>query len=179
MKAKIKYKDSESEYVPTEEVTQEPVELSEGQEVLINGAKFIYSHGGFKLPEEDKKNEKQFLLYFKDFGQDVVKKEVDGCPIERRGKYLVVDIYPLLEKALGDQVQFAQYNLTGVQQTWGGGSAVEDVVLSLSRHERDEIKKKFERMFDMAVVNQNQLKGFKSYMDEVFTELWRSFYRDF
>lgn len=162
--------DSSSEDAPT------AVELSDGQHVIIDGQEMVFEKGKFKLtePENFGKGERHFYLYFrKAFTKDV--EEICGCKVTKTHNYTIVDIYPIIEKLFGSSASIAGSQICGVESI-NGDNCVEQVQLMFSDRVQHQIKSKLERMFDMSVVNQNQRKGFQSYVEEMLCDFWQDFY---
>ena len=149
----------------------EVVELTNGQKIRIDGEEFVYRDGRLHR-EVVKKNEKQFNLYFDDINAKTNK--VDGVKVTREGHYVVVDIQELLEKIFGDSVEYLGAAYRGIEAI--DGNAVDSAKLSFSTSDKESLERKLNRMFEMTMVNKAQVEGFKSYVNEIFNDMWRNFY---
>lgn len=157
--------------------SDKPLTLSDGQHVIVNGQEMVVDNGGFRLPEVDGQgeNEKHFYIYFSSqFTKDI--DEVDGCKVHKFGKYTALDIFPLIDKLFGGSAWLAGNQFSGVEFVSGSSDEARNVQLPFSDILQGRLESKINRMFDMSVVNQNQRKGFESYVNEMFRDVWRDFY---
>lgn len=181
----VEIKDGKKTYTHQEvsEVKEDPVELKDGKEVKIGNEIFIYKGGRFLKPKTDESNKPHYYLYFKKpyvHTDEAVEwpKEVNGFQVTERGKYLLVDVYPMVEKLVGAASRIYDLHFAGVEYNSGSDNELSQPQLTLGFDERRRLQSKIDRMFDMSIPNQNQLKGFKGYVEELFNSVWDNFYND-
>lgn len=181
----VEVKDGKKIYTHQEisDVKEDPIELKDGKEVKIGNEIFIYKHGNFYKPKAEDEKKPHYYLYFKKpyvHTDEVVEwpKEVNGFKVIERGKYLMVDIYPLVEKLAGAASRIYDLHFSGVEFDSGSDNYLSQPQLTLGYDERHKLQSKIERMFDMSIPNQNQLKGFKGYVEELFNSVWDDFYNN-
>lgn len=158
------------------ETKKEAIELKDGQEVIIDGQRFIMDGARLRLVEpENMDDEKHCWLVFKHLPVADDIKEVNGCSVVYEDHVARIDIYPLLEKAFGRYADCAHKNLSHisffkrVDREANGES-----ILVLQDRAKSDVIDDLNRMLDMSIVNQNQLKGFKDYINRTFTDLYHS-----
>lgn len=161
---------------------EDPIELQDGKEVKIGNEIFIYKSGRFLKPDP-KEEKSHYYLYFKKpyiHTDEKVEwpKEVNGFEVTERGKYLLVDIYPMVEKLAGAASRIYDLHFAGIEYNSGSSNEISVPALTLGYDERHKLQSKIERMFDMSIPNQNQLKGFKGYVEELFNSVWDDFYNN-
>lgn len=159
------------------------VTLKDGQHIKMNGQEFIVEANNFKLVPPDHKDiqEEHFYIYFNgSFAKDVKNlKEVNGCKFVKVGHKVAIDILPLVKELFGSSYSVASDQLSGIEYVNGNINNVECRQMTFGHREENKIRNKLDRMLDMSVVNQKQLSGYKSYIDEIFYDLWSELYRDF
>lgn len=163
-------------------VKEEPIELKNGKEVKIGNEIYIYKNGSFLKPNPEEKKPHYYLYFKKPYVHTDEKvewpKEVNGFEVIERGKYLMVDIYPMVEKLAGAASRIYDLHFSGIEYTTGSDDVISQPELVLGFDERRKLQAKIDRMFDMSIPNQNQLKGFKNYVEELFNSVWDNFYND-
>lgn len=180
----VEYKDGKKIYTHQEvsDVKEEPVELQDGKEVKIGNEIFVYKNGRFLKPNSEEKKPHYYLYFKKPYVHTDEKvewpKEVNGFEVTERGKYLLVDVYPMIKKLAGDASRIYSLDFTGVEFLSGSDNELSQPELVFNFNERRKLQNKIDRMFDMSIPNQNQLKGFKGYVEELFNSVWDNFYND-
>lgn len=136
--------------------------LSENQTVEIDKQKYIVQNGRLVSINEEHKIEPHFTLVFRKSGGFGCKsfENIDGVKVTETSKKIEVDIYDILKKIFGDKrIGGLIYDYMGIH--YENNDTIGEISANINPVKLSKLEEEFEKMFELAIVNQTQLKGFK------------------
>lgn len=152
--------------------------LSENQTVEIDKQKYRVYNGRLVPIDEEHKIEPHFTLVFRKSGGFGCQsfENVDGVKVTETSHKIEIDIYDILKKIFGEKrIGGLVYDYMGIH--YENHDTLGEVSANVNPMKLSKLEEEFEKMFELAIVNQTQLKGFKEMSKRILETPVNELYR--